>query len=144
MLCMMSRYRNFSPLLADLKLPRARHSSTKTQSPKTSSIHIPYRNSSGRNAKPFINSEAHKLKVQEKYGFLDNSSRIGYYSFPLGTMLVAFLVYWALVHVYGLTDASVYEYLTRDISDKLPPHQREIMKQKKLGEEEEKNDTPKT
>ena len=86
--------------------------------------------------KPFLNTKAHKQKVEDPYVLTEDEQKRGRYALPLGFSLFAFVMYFAFIREYDDDDKSVVDFLTKDISDKVPPHKMARIKQQ-LKEEED-------
>lgn len=86
--------------------------------------------------KPFLNSEAHKFKVEDAYVLTEEEQRRGKYGKQLGLFLFCVVMYFAFIRDYGEKDKAVVDFLTKDISDKVPPHKMAKIKQQ-LEEEKE-------
>lgn len=86
--------------------------------------------------KPFLNTEAHRRTVEDSYVLTEEEQRRGRYGVPLGLSLFAFIMYFAFIREYSDRDKAVIDFLTKDISDKVPPHKMARIKQQ-LKEEEE-------
>ena len=79
--------------------------------------------------KPFLNSKAHRFKVDHAYTLSESEMKRGKYAFPLGFTLFGIITYMGFIREYGETDRAVMKFLTRDISDRIPPHKLERIKQ---------------
>ena len=79
--------------------------------------------------KPFLNTEAHKVKVDETYSLNPAEVKQGRYGIPLGLGLFCFIMYFGFVREYGENDKAIMEFLNKDISDKVPPPRMKRIKQ---------------
>lgn len=77
-------------------------------------------------AVPFLQSKAHKFKVDDAYSVdtVKDRSRQRF-SLPLGLGIFGVIIYFGFLRDYGKEDKSVVAFLTKDISDKLPDDVRE-------------------
>lgn len=89
--------------------------------------------------KPFLKSSAHKLRVDQTYSLSKEEVQRGRYGIPLGFSLFAILMYFCYIRDEREKDKEVVDYLTKDISDKVPPEKMERIRQE-LGEEMEMNE----
>lgn len=87
------------------------------------------------NPKPFLGSKAHKFRIRDEYTMDKEQERRGRFAIPLGLGLFAFIMYMGYGRTYGETDAAIYDYLHRDISDKVPPPKMQKIRSQ-LEEEE--------
>lgn len=79
--------------------------------------------------KPFLNSKAHRFRLKDGYMLTDKEFRRGRYGFVIGPTMLAIVFYFGYVREYGEYDRSIMEFLTKDITDKLPAHQAAHIKQ---------------
>lgn len=79
--------------------------------------------------KPFLNSPAHKYKVDEAYALSPKEVKQGRYGIPMGLGLFAFIMYFGFIREYGEKDKAIMDYLNRDISDKIPGGKMRRIKQ---------------
>ncbi len=69
---------------------------------------------------PFLESKAARFKVDDAYSVEYDVNQRQRYAFPLGITLFAFIMYFGFLRKYDDSDSSVVEFLTQDISSKLP------------------------
>ena len=86
--------------------------------------------------KSFLNSGANKHKVWYEYYATPEEMNRGKYALPLGLTMFVFIVYVGFIRKYGEEDQKKFEFLTKDISDRIPP--ATYKKIKKNIEEEKK------
>jgi len=86
--------------------------------------------------KSFLKSDANKHKVLYDYYLTPEERNRGKYATPLGISLFAFIVYIGFVREYGEEDQKKFEFLTKDISDKVPPSTYKKLKEKMEEEKE--------
>lgn len=104
--------------------------------PRTSRREYSYFTGKKGEPKPFLNTEAHKLKVDETYSLSPAEAKQGRYGIPLGLALFSFIMYFGFMREYGEKDKAIMEFLNKDISDKVPPpRMKRIRKQIKEGEQ---------
>ena len=75
---------------------------------------------------PFLQSQAHKFKVDDAYTVDSPKDRSRQkFALPLGVGVFAVIIYFGFFRNYGTKDQSVMDFLTRDIGDKLPADVRQ-------------------
>ena len=81
----------------------------------------------GRNdAIPFLQSQAHKFRVDDAYTVDSAKDRSRQkLALPLGVGIFALIMYFGFFRDYGTKDQSVMGFLTRDIGDRLPDDVRQ-------------------
>lgn len=75
---------------------------------------------------PFLQSKAHKFKVDDAYtvdSVKDRSRQR--FALPLGLGIFAVIMYFGFLRDYGTKDQSIMGVLTRDIGDRLPDDVRQ-------------------
>ena len=76
---------------------------------------------------PFLSSRARNFKVDDAYRVDPATRRKQRYAIPLGFGLFGVIMYLGFFRTYGEADSSVMDYLTRDVSSKLPEGARQRM-----------------
>ena len=74
---------------------------------------------------PFLSSQARKFKVDDAYRVDPAARRKQRYAIPLGFGLFGVIMYFGFFRKYGKVDSSVMDFLTKDISSRLPEDVRQ-------------------
>lgn len=75
---------------------------------------------------PFLQSEAHKFKVDDAYSVdTVKDQQRQKYAVPLGLCIFIIIIYFSFIRDYGYKDKSIVGFLTKDIDDKLPDDVRQ-------------------
>ena len=101
-------------------------------------LYAAYYSTKSDRPKPFLNSEAHNHRVLNEYVLTPEEQRKGRFGIPIGLTLFAFIIYVGWIREYGEKDKKKMEYLTRDISDRIPPAAYKKFKKEEEEEEQEK------
>ena len=79
----------------------------------------------GEKPVPFLSSRARNFKVDDAYRVDPATRRKQRYAIPLGFGLFGVIMYFGFFRTYGEADSSVMDFLTKDVSSKLPEEARQ-------------------
>lgn len=91
---------------------------------------------------PFLSSKAAKFKVDNLYRVEHDVKHRQRYAFPLGITVFALIIYFGFLRNYGDDDRSVMEFLTQDISAKIPEGRRKEILEAAGVDSGTSNETP--